>query len=122
MVSVVTTTFRDIINVDHSVVVSIFAMAAWGGVVRYIMTKHGHITLSDMPDIICQVIMSCFSGFILSVVALAHNGQNDKVLMLAGLGGVFSGPIITLLGKKINEFTEKATGSSLPDMKIKGNK
>lgn len=111
MVSVATTTFRDIINVDRAVILSIFAMAAWGGVVRFIMLKHGRIAFSDFPSILCQIVMSCFSGFILSVVVLAHNGQNDKVLMIAGLGGVFSGPIITLLGKKIAEFADKATGS-----------
>lgn len=122
MVSVATTTFRDIINVDHKVILSIFGMAAWGGIVRYIMTKRGRMSFSDISLVICQVIISCFSGFILSVVALAHNGQNDKILMLAGLGGVFSGPIITLLGRKISDFTEKTTGSSLPDMKIKPDK
>lgn len=41
-----------------------------------------------------QVVVSCFTSFLLSAVAIEKELSFNMVLLAAGLGGVFAGPIL----------------------------
>jgi|SRR5471030_1347750 len=103
---------RDVIAMDPEIVMAIIGMSAWGGIVRYIMLRKAKPVLADVWGCLLQIIVSCFSGMLLSIWVLSRNANDDKVLIIAGLGGVFAGPIITLLGKKLTGFIENATPAS----------
>ena len=103
------TNVKDIVLLDRHVFYLIIGMAAWGGLVRFVMLKKGDFGIHDISAVARQLVMSCFCGLILSFFILAHSGHQNKILMFAGLGGVFAGPIITLIGKKMASFIEKAT-------------
>ncbi|WP_122094858.1 phage holin family protein [Rahnella sp. Larv3_ips] len=100
---------RDIVTIEHSIVLAVMGMSAWGGVVRYIMLRQKKAFMDELKACLLQVIVSCFSGMILSIFVLSHDANDDKLLVIAGLGGVFAGPIITLLGKKISAFIDTMT-------------
>lgn len=92
---------RDVILMDHDIIRAIIGMSAWGGIVRYIMLRQKKPIAEELLACLLQVVVSCFSGMLLSIFVLSRNANDDKLLIMAGLGGVFAGPIITLLGKKI---------------------
>lgn len=92
---------RDIVTMEHGIVFSVIGMSAWGGIVRYIMLRQKKPFMEEIEACLMQIIVSCFSGMILSIFVLSRNANDDRLLVIAGLGGVFAGPIITLLGKKI---------------------
>ncbi|WP_459175884.1 phage holin family protein [Ewingella americana] len=103
---------RDVVSMDPEIVMAIIGMAGWGGIVRYIMLRTTKPVMADILACLLQIVVSCFSGMLLSIWVLSRNANDDKVLIIAGLGGVFAGPIITLLGKKITAFIENATPAS----------
>ncbi|MBF7995412.1 phage holin family protein [Rahnella laticis] len=92
---------RDVVLMDPQIVRAIIGMSAWGGVVRYIMLRKKKPIMEEVLACLLQIVVSCFTGVLLSIFVLSHDANDDKLLIMAGLGGVFAGPIITLLGKKI---------------------
>ena len=48
-----------------------------------------------------QVVISCFTRFLLSAIAIEKGFSFNMVLLAAGLGGVFAGPILKILGEKV---------------------
>lgn len=97
---------RDIVTMDNGIVFAVIGMSAWGGIVRYIMLRQKKSFIEEFEACLMQIIVSCFSGMILSIFVLSRNANDDRLLVIAGLGGVFAGPIITLLGKKIATMIE----------------
>ncbi|MFS7246009.1 phage holin family protein [Rahnella inusitata] len=97
---------RDIVLMDRDIVMAIIGMSAWGGIVRYIMLRQKKPIMEEIRACVLQVIVSCFSGMLLSIFVLAHDANDDRLLVIAGLGGVFAGPIITLLGRKFAAIIE----------------
>ncbi|QLK60735.1 hypothetical protein GE278_08150 [Enterobacteriaceae bacterium Kacie_13] len=97
---------RDIVTMEHGIVFAVIGMSAWGGIVRYIMLRQKKPFMEEIEACLMQIIVSCFSGMILSIFVLSRNANDDRLLVIAGLGGVFAGPIITLLGKKIATMIE----------------
>lgn len=100
---------RDIVTMEHGIILAIIGMSAWGGIVRYIMLRKKKAFLDEIKACLLQLIVSCFSGMILSIFVLSRNANDDRLLIIAGLGGVFAGPIITLLGKKVSIFVDSVT-------------
>ncbi|MBU9818416.1 phage holin family protein, partial [Rahnella sp. BCC 1045] len=75
--------------------------SAWGGIVRYIMLRVTYRFFQDMINCLLQIVVSCFCGMMVSIILINRNISDTRILVLAGLGGVFSGPILNILGKKI---------------------
>ncbi|MFP2237244.1 phage holin family protein [Pseudescherichia vulneris] len=113
--------FRDVIFLDKEILAAVVGISAWGGLVRYIVLRNKVISLKDIPGVICQMIVSCFTGMLLSIFVLSRNAQDDKLLLVAGLGGLFAGPLITLLGKKLAKHIEKEAGPILLNPEDKKN-
>ncbi|MFU2317047.1 phage holin family protein [Rahnella sp. PCH160] len=92
---------RDVVLLNHEIIRAVIGMSAWGGIVRYIMLRQKKPIMEELLACLLQVVVSCFTGMLLSIFVLSRDANDDKLLIMAGLGGVFAGPIITLLGKKI---------------------
>lgn len=103
---------RDVVLMDPSIIRAVIGMSAWGGIVRYIMLRQKKPFMEEIRDCLLQIIVSCFTGLILSIFVLSRNANDDKLLIMAGLGGVFAGPIMTLLGKKIASLIESFSPST----------
>lgn len=103
---------RDIISIPHGIILAIVGMSAWGGIVRYIMLRKSKPFLEELKTCLLQIVVSCFSGMLVSIFVLSRDASNDRLMIFAGLGGVFAGQIITLLGKKISKMID--TTSLLP--------
>ncbi|AEX51623.1 hypothetical protein Rahaq2_1751 [Rahnella aquatilis CIP 78.65 = ATCC 33071] len=100
------THIRDILLMEHRIVLAVIGMAAWGGIVRYIMLRKKKPFMEEIRTCLLQIIVSCFSGMLLSIFVLSRNANDDRLLIIAGLGGVFAGPLLTLLGKKVTGFID----------------
>ncbi|EEP7615035.1 hypothetical protein HCK39_004686, partial [Salmonella enterica] len=50
--------------------------------------------------------ISCFTSFLLSAIAIEKECSFNTVLLAAGLGGVFAGPILKILGQRIKKIIE----------------
>lgn len=100
------THIRDILLMDHRIVLCVIGMAAWGGIVRYIMLRQQKPILDEIRACLLQIVVSCFSGMLLSIFVLSRNANDDRLLVIAGLGGVFAGPLLTLIGKRIAGFVD----------------
>lgn len=97
---------NNILMMNHEIIFSILLMSAWGGVVRYIMLRVNYSFVQDIINCMMQIIVSCFCGAMLSIILINRNISDNRVLLLAGLGGVFSGPILNVLGKKLADWVE----------------
>ncbi|EAM1648185.1 hypothetical protein EIN11_21725, partial [Salmonella enterica] len=56
-----------------------------------------------------QIVISCFTSFLLSAIAIEKECSFNMVLLAAGLGGVFAGPILKILGQRIKKIIEGNT-------------
>lgn len=75
-----------------------------GGVVSFLLKSEGFKAGSfhgRLMRCINQIIISCFTSFILSVVAVEKGLSFNMILLFAGVGGVFSIPIIKILGARV---------------------
>ncbi|BCG09939.1 MULTISPECIES: phage holin family protein [Buttiauxella] len=97
---------RDVIFIEPFIFFAIIGMAAWGGIVKRIMITQKKNSRVGIKVYLQQMVVSIFSGLILSIMVLSRNASDDRVLIVAGLGGVFSGPILTIISKKINTLIE----------------
>lgn len=102
---------KDIACMGDDLLFSILGMAAWGGIVRFIMLRKNHALMTGFTGCFLQVIISCFIGMILSIFVLSRNASSERVLIVAGLGGVFASPIMAILGKKIAIWVESLSPS-----------
>lgn len=100
---------RDIIFMEPALLFSIVGMAAWGGLVKRTMIAQKKNKRSTFSEYLQQMVSSIFSGLLLSIMVLSRNASDDRVLIIAGLGGVFCGPILTIISKKITVFVENYT-------------
>lgn len=92
---------RDIVLMEHGIVLAIVGMSAWGGLVRYIMLRESKPFIEELKACFLQIVVSCFTGMLVSIFVLSRDASNDRLMIVAGLGGVFAGPLLTLIGKKI---------------------
>ncbi|PBI79541.1 hypothetical protein A9993_07225 [Rahnella victoriana] len=92
---------RDIVLMEHGIVLAIVGMSAWGGFVRYIMLRTRKPFIEELKACLLQIVVSCFTGMLVSIFVLSRDASDDRLMIVAGLGGVFAGPLLTLVGKKI---------------------
>lgn len=75
-----------------------------GGGVSYLLKSEGAKASSlqcRLMRCFTQIIISCFTSFILSALAVEKGLSFNMILLFAGVGGVFSVPIIKLLGARV---------------------
>ena len=92
------------ILLEVEVIAMVIAVGAWGGVVSFLLKSEGFKAGSfhgRLMRCINQIIISCFTSFILSVVAVEKGLSFNLILLFAGVGGVFSIPIIKILGARV---------------------
>lgn len=97
---------NNILQMNHEIIFAILLMSGWGGIVRYIMLRVNRGLMQDIISCLLQIIVSCFCGAMLSIILINKNISDNRVLVFAGLGGVFSGPILNILGKKIADWVD----------------
>ncbi|CBG86792.1 phage holin family protein [Citrobacter rodentium] len=92
------------ILLEIEIVAIVIATGAWGGIVSYLL-KSEKFKASDfhkrLMGCITQVIISCFTSFLLSVVAVEKGYSFNMILLFAGIGGVFAVPILKILGARV---------------------
>lgn len=75
-----------------------------GGVVSFLLKSEGLRATNfhcRLMRCITQIIISCFTSFILSAVAVEKGLSFNMIMLFAGVGGVFSVPIIKILGARV---------------------
>ena len=101
----------EVVLLEVEIFITIIAIGAWGGFVSYLIRRdkqegddHSH---KGIMHCLTQVVVSCFTSFLLSAVAIEKE-LSFNMLLAAGLGGVFAGPILKILGEKIKKALENA--------------
>ncbi|ROU13385.1 hypothetical protein EB837_12950 [Kluyvera ascorbata] len=90
--------------IEVEVIAMVIAIGAWGGVVSFLLKlEEGKASGFHCRLMRCinQIIISCFTSFILSAVAVEKGLSFNMILLFAGVGGVFSVPIIKILGARV---------------------
>jgi len=96
-----TATIENFAFMEFELLLVILIMASWGGIIRVLLQKDGLSKENLVLRCISQVVVSCFSGFILSVLGLERGLSTHMIIMMAGLGGAFSGTLLTAAGERI---------------------
>ncbi|MDA8500816.1 MULTISPECIES: phage holin family protein [unclassified Citrobacter] len=98
-------TVRGIIELET--ILAVIIVSAWGGVVSYLMRETRRRTQKNIKGCLKQVVISCFTGFLLSSIALDKGAGTHMILILSGLGGVFAGPVLKMLKDKLAQIFVK---------------
>ncbi|EIL1176914.1 phage holin family protein [Salmonella enterica] len=96
----------EVVLLELEILLTIIAIGAWGGFVSYLLRKDKTEYNSSHENIkycLTQIIISCFTSFLLSAIAIEKECSFNIVLLAAGLGGVFAGPILKILGQRIKK-------------------
>lgn len=94
---------------ELEILFTIVATGAWGGFVSYLIKVDRKNTKSihkGVMSCLTQIVISCFTSFLLSAVAIEKGCSFNIVLLSAGLGGVFAGPILKVFGEMVKRFLE----------------
>ena len=97
----------EVVLLELEILLTIISVGAWGGFVSYFIGKDKTAQSDSHKSIInflVQVVISCFTSFLLSAIAIEQGLSFNMVLLAAGLGGVFSAPILKILGDKIKKY------------------
>lgn len=102
----------EVVLLEIEILLTVVAVGAWGGFVSYFIRKD-KLATSDyhrsIANCLIQMIISCFTSFLLSAIAIEQGFSFNMVLLFAGLGGVFAAPILKVLWAKIKTYLN-ATG------------
>lgn len=93
--------------IEFETILAVIVVSAWGGVVSYLMRENRGRTHKNIKGCLKQVIISCFSGFLLSSIAIDKGYSTNMILILSGLGGVFAGPVLKMLKTKMTQLFVK---------------
>ncbi|MDY46317.1 hypothetical protein EB962_08500 [Salmonella enterica] len=96
----------EVVLLELEILLTIIAIGAWGGFVSYLLRKDKKEYNSSHESIkycLTQIVISCFTSFLLSAIAIEKECSFNMVLLAAGLGGVFAGPILKILGQRIKK-------------------
>ncbi|MCU6173801.1 phage holin family protein [Citrobacter cronae] len=99
----------EVVLLELEVLLTVIAIGAWGGVVSFLLRKENSEKRSIFDKIkycLTQMIISCFTSFLLSALAIEKELSFNMVLLAAGLGGVFAGPILKVLGDKMKRILD----------------
>lgn len=97
----------EVVLLEIEILLTVISIGAWGGFVGFFLRK-GKNPVNDahrnIVNCLIQMIISCFSSFLLSAIAIEQGVSFNMVLLAAGLGGVFAAPILKLLGDKVKKY------------------
>jgi len=99
----------EVVLLEMEILLTIVATGAWGGFVSYLLKakkKISHGTNKSVMSCLTQIVISCFTSFLLSALAIEKELSFNMVLLAAGLGGVFAAPILKLFGDKVRKILE----------------
>ncbi|EMU1128519.1 TPA: phage holin family protein [Citrobacter koseri] len=100
-----------VVLLELEILLTIVTVGGWGGIVSYLLIrgkrKHADFYTS-IKSCLTQVVVSCFTSFLLSAIAIEKEFSFNMVLLVAGLGGVFSGPVLKFLSGKIKKLIESS--------------
>lgn len=100
----------EVVLLEVEILFTIIAIGAWGGFVSYLIRRDkqegDEYSHKGIMHCLTQLVISCFTSFLLSAIAIEKELSFNMVLLAAGLGGVFAGPILKILGKKIKKVLE----------------
>ncbi|ENZ8430137.1 phage protein [Klebsiella aerogenes] len=94
----------EVVLLEVEILLTIISIGAWGGFVSFLLRKNKEESSEAHQGImncLTQVVISCFTSFLLSALAIEKGFSFNMVLLAAGLGGVFAGPILKILGEKV---------------------
>lgn len=94
---------------ELEILFTVIATGAWGGFVSYLIKadkKPSKSVHKGIMSCLTQVVVSCFTSFLLSAVAIEKGCSFNIVLLSAGLGGVFAAPILKVFGEMVKRFLE----------------
>ncbi|EGT0661276.1 hypothetical protein JAF83_001439 [Citrobacter werkmanii] len=93
--------------IEFEIILAVIVVSAWGGVVSYLLRESRGRIHKNIKGCLKQVIISCFSGYLLSGIAIDKGYSTNMILILSGLGGVFAGPVLKILKTKITQIFVK---------------
>lgn len=99
----------EVVLLEVEILLTIISIGAWGGFVSYLLRRDKASDGDSHKDImhcLTQVVISCFTSFLLSAFAIEQGLSFNMVLLAAGLGGVFAAPILKILGEKVKKILE----------------
>lgn len=85
--------------------------SAWGGIVRYLMEKKTSGKKFSWHDVLNQVVISGFTGFLAGVYGYEEGYSEFMTMVFSGLGGALGGRLLDLLWKRSPHFLEKENHS-----------
>ena len=94
----------EVVLLEVEILLTIISIGAWGGFVSFLLRRNKEEDGESHQGImtcLTQVVISCFTSFLLSAIAIEKGFSFNMVLLAAGLGGVFAGPILKILGEKV---------------------
>lgn len=94
----------EVVLLEVEILLTIISIGAWGGFVSFLLRRNKEEAGEAHQEImtcLTQIVISCFTSFLLSAIAIEKGFSFNMVLLAAGLGGVFAGPILKILGEKV---------------------
>ncbi len=94
----------EVVLLEVEILLTIISIGAWGGFVSFLLRRNKEAAGEAHQGImtcLTQIVISCFTSFLLSAIAIEKGFSFNMVLLAAGLGGVFAGPILKILGEKV---------------------
>ncbi|HEN4998014.1 TPA: phage holin family protein [Klebsiella aerogenes] len=94
----------EVVLLEVEILLTIISIGAWGGFVSFLLRRNKEEAGESHQGImtcLTQVVISCFTSFLLSAIAIEKGFSFNMVLLAAGLGGLFAGPILKILGEKV---------------------
>ncbi len=94
----------EVVLLEVEILLTIISIGAWGGFVSFLLRRNKEEAGEAHQGImtcLTQIVISCFTSFLLSSIAIEKGFSFNMVLLAAGLGGVFAGPILKILGEKV---------------------
>lgn len=77
-------------------------VSALGGIVRYLMEKKASGKVFSWYEILIQVVISGFTGFLAGVYGYEQGYSEFMIIVFSGFGGVLGGRLLDLLWKKLS--------------------
>lgn len=100
---------KEVVFIEFELLVSILVMSSWGGLVRFIMCCKTKPTVEDIYKCFAQIVVSCFTGFLLSIVFIERDMGFNMILLTSGMGGVLGGSLLMIAGDRVKRLAEKFT-------------
>ncbi|MEL4016352.1 phage holin family protein [Dryocola clanedunensis] len=90
---------------ELEVLSTVIIIGGWGGIVSFLIKTQN--TKRSLEQCLKNIVISCFTGFILSAIGFENHMSMYMIIMVAGLGGVFAVPILNVLGERLKKILEK---------------